>query len=197
MLVYSVYVRSSINARIYRVQLEKVKIAVSVVKDAKVDTIFSTLEMSDLVGKGDKEDGSSWNSRMFSDGDEQPLASRTNKRKKASQEYETLDEEDNVFSFRRKNVHKRQRVNTIQNSDTEDDDATSTTNSPSTTLARATLPSPKLISTSTSTTNQSNRNSVMELDSEVERMETSWRARNSNALKVWSFADFVDLTEDI
>ena len=55
MIVYSVYIKESIDGRIYELQLEKVKIAAALVKDGNIDKIYQVLELSEVAPQEEED----------------------------------------------------------------------------------------------------------------------------------------------
>ena len=54
-IVYSVYIKESIDGRIYQLQLEKVKLAAALVKDGNIDKIYQVLELSEVAPQEEED----------------------------------------------------------------------------------------------------------------------------------------------
>ena len=108
-LIFSVYVKGSVDARVYQLQLEKAQMAVDVVKDAKMDVIYTSLPHSAVASSSAANNNNNLDTAMFGGAmDEilveklsgEELQPRRNKKKRASKTtvYDE-DSEHDVYSF--------------------------------------------------------------------------------------------------
>ena len=115
-LIFSVYVRGSIDARIYELQLDKAKMAVVVVKDAQMDIIYTSIPLSDVAPANNNND---LNIGMFpetstepdGDTDQETTLMGRKKKRKNSNRMVIDDETEDVYSFtdRHSSGHRKRR----------------------------------------------------------------------------------------
>ena len=102
MIVFSVYIKESLNGRIYELQLEKVKITAALVKDGSVDKIYQVLELKNVASL--KEENFINLTTLAAEEKEEktvsPLSDNRQYRKKRKANYFVDDEDDNdKFAF--------------------------------------------------------------------------------------------------
>lgn len=100
MIVYSVYIKESIDGRIYELQLEKVKIAAALVKDGSVDKIYQVLELRDVAPPEEENfiDSTTLAAEEEEERTVSPLSDNRRSRKRRKANY-FVDDEDDEFAF--------------------------------------------------------------------------------------------------